>query len=201
MTATRTIAARWGRALVALGACAGLAACSASGKGLVAGLKGKQQTEVAAATPSSVADADGAVSGVRVGFCPKVQLITNEETFRTYEGRDRSVENIKYQASLYDVTRSCKVDGDRLIMDISAAGRLISGPKGGAGGSVNMPIRIAIKDSEGVPYSEIETHSASIGGDRTSDQFIYRRSSVSIPVTNDRRTIVLVGFDEGPPRS
>ena len=179
-----------------------LAACSANSgaKGLVAGLKGKE-TQVAAATPQTVANAGDAVTGVKVGFCPKVRLITNEETFRTYEGRDRSIENIRYQASLYDVTRSCKQDGDKLIIDVTAAGRMLAGPKGDPGGSVSMPIRIAVKDSQGVPYSEIEKHSAQIAGGRTSDQFIYRRTSVTIPATADRRTTVLVGFDEGAPRS
>ena len=177
-----------------------VSACSAGGgaKNLFGGVKGGGETRVAAATPASVEGTGDAVTGVRVGFCPKVQLITNEETFRTYEGRERSIDNIRYQASLYDVTRSCKQDGDRLIIDVTAAGRLLAGPKGDAGGSVQMPIRIAVKDSAGVPYSELETHAASIAGGRTSDQFIYRRQSVSIPVTADRRTTVLVGFDEGP---
>ena len=69
------------------------------------------------------------------------------------------------------------------------------------GGSVAMPIRIAVKDGQGVPYSEIETFNASISQGRTSDQFLYRRASVSIPATTDRKTTVLIGFDEGPPRS
>ena len=149
-------------------------------------------TELAAAAPDTVAD------GVRVGFCPKVQLITNEETYRTFEGRDRSIDNIVYQASLYDVTRSCTVDGNQLTIDITAAGRLLAGPKGSAGGSLKMPIRVAVKDSSGVPYSELETYSAAMKDGLTSDQFVYRRSTVTIPATSDRRTTVLIGFDEGP---
>ena len=186
------------RAALALGMAGLLAACSASSP--TKGLFGiKRDTKVAAATPASV-EAAGA-TGVKVGFCPKVQLITNEETYRTYAGGERSIDNVAFQASLYDVTRTCKQDGDRLIIEVSAAGRLLAGPKGSAGGSLNMPIRIAVKDSGGVPYSELESYPAAIAAGRTSDQFIYRRSSVSIPVTSDRRTIVLVGFDEGPPRS
>ena len=181
-----------------------LAACSAGGVGQV--FQGSK-TEVAAATPDSgvggatgAADVGAASNGVRVGFCPKVQLITNEETYRTYKGRDRSVENIAYQASLYDATRTCKLDGDRLVIEVTAAGRLLAGPKGTAGGSISMPIRIAVKDANGVPYSELETHSAAIASGRTSDQFVYSRNSVSIPATTDRRTTVLIGFDEGPPK-
>ena len=190
---TRTMTSA--RAILALTAALAVSACSSSGG--LGGLKSvakdeKATTEVAAATPNSVAD------GVRVGFCPKVQLITNEETFRTYEGRDRSIENIRYQASLYDVTRTCRVDGDKLMIDVAAAGRLLAGPKGDRGGSLKMPIRIAVKDSNGVPYSELETHSAAIDGGRTSDQFIYKRNTITIPATADRRTVVLVGFDEGP---
>lgn len=157
----------------------------------------QRETELAAAAPNSVADGV-AVDGVRVGFCPKVRLITNEETYRTYEGRERSIDNIVYQASLYDATRSCTVDGDRLTINVTAAGRLLAGPKGSAGGSLNMPIRIAVKDRQGVPYSELETFSAKMDGNRTSDQFVYSRASVTIPVTTDRQTTVLIGFDEGP---
>ena len=184
-----------------------VAGCSAGGVTDV--FKGTRSTNVAAATPGSVsavggangaADVGAAANGVRVGFCPKVQLITNEETYRTYSGRERSIDNIVYQASLYDVTRSCRLDGDRLVIDVTAAGRLLAGPKGGPGGSVTMPIRIAVKDAQGVPYSELENYTASIDGSRTSDQFLYRRASVSIPATSDRRTTVLIGFDEGPPK-
>ena len=174
-----------------------ISACSASG--VTGALKKsadqeieQRETELAAAAPGSVAD------GVRVGFCPKVQLITNEETYRTYEGRDRSIDNIVYQASLYDATRSCTVDGDKLTINVSAAGRLLAGPKGGAGGKLSMPIRIAVKDSQGVAYSELENFTASMGSDAMSDQFIYRRGTVTIPATSDRRTVVLIGFDEGP---
>ena len=180
-----------------------LAACSAGGVGQV--FKGK--TEVAATTPDAgvggatgTADVGAAANGVRVGFCPAVRLITNEETYRTYAGRDRAVENIAYQASLYEATRTCKLDGDRLVIEVTAAGRLIAGPKGEKGGSVSMPIRIAVKDANGVPYSELENHSAAIGGGRTSDQFVYTRNTVSIPATADRRTTVLIGFDEGAPK-
>ena len=185
-----------------------LAACSGSGIGKVIG--GGGGTEVAATTPDTVAsgvggvdgtaDVGAAANGVRVGFCPKVQLITDEETYRTYSGRDRSVENVVYQASLYEATRSCRLDGDRLLIDVTAAGRLLAGPKGTPGGTVQMPIRVAVKDADGVPYSELETHTASIASGRTSDQFVYQRSTVSIPATTDRRTTVLIGFDEGPPR-
>ena len=181
-----------------------LAACSSGGIGQA--FQGAK-TEVAAATPedgvggvTGSADVGAATSGVRVGFCPKVQLITNEETYRTYSGRDRSIENIAYQASLYDATRSCKLDGDRLIIEVTAAGRLLAGPKGSPGGSISMPIRIAVKDSAGVPYSQLETHSETIESGRTSDQFVYTRGTVSIPATTDRKTTVLIGFDEGPPK-
>ena len=181
-----------------------LAACSAGGVGQA--FRGGT-TDVAATTPEAgvggatgTADVGAATNGVRVGFCPKVQLITNEETYRTYQGRDRSTANIAYQASLYDATRTCRIDGDRLLIDVTAAGRLIAGPKGAAGGSVSMPIRIAVKDGQGVPYSELETHSAAIEPGRTSDQFVYTRNTVSIPATTDRRTTVLIGFDEGVPK-
>ena len=174
---------------LALSACTNAGTPALFGKGDTTG-----STEVAAAAPDSVAD------GVAVGFCPDVKLITNEETYRTFEGRDRSVENILYQASLYDVTRSCKIDGDQLTIDITAAGRLLAGPKGAPGGEVTMPIRVAVKAADNVPYSELETFTAKIEGEKMSDQFVYRRASVTIPATDDKRTTVLIGFDEGPPK-
>ena len=204
MTATTTTA-RSLRRLMALGVVGlplALGACSTSSV-LNAGAKTPAptnvadsvaggQTTLAAATPS-IGNAKG---GAVVGFCPKVQLITNDETYRTYAGREREVDNIAYQAVLYDATRSCRVDGESMIIDVSAAGRLLAGPRGSRGGSLSMPIRIAVKDSSGVPYSKLETFSASIGGDRTSDQFVYRRQQIVIPATSDRRTTVLIGFDE-----
>ena len=197
--------ARIARLMVAAALPLALVGCSAGGVADV--FKGTKTTQVAAATPNSVvggetggADVGAAANGVRVGFCPKVQLITNEETYRTYSGRERSIDNIVYQASLYEATRSCKLDGDRLLIDVTAAGRLLAGPKGTPGGSVTMPIRIAVKDAGGVPYSELERFTASIDANRTSDQFVYQRTTVSIPATTDRRTTVLIGFDEGPPK-
>ena len=156
-----------------------------------AGAIAANDTTLAAAAPSVEQS-----TGVAVGFCPKVRLITNDETYRTYAGRSREIDDIAYQASLYDATRSCRLDGDRLIIDVTAAGRLLAGPQGDRGGSLKLPIRVAVRDSKGVPYSELETFSASIAGDRTSDQFVYRRQQVVIPATDDRRTTVLIGFDE-----
>ena len=195
-----TTVRRRASAALAIGCALALGACSAAslpglgGGKTAAGSNGDPalvDTTVTAATPEG-----GAASGVAVGFCPKVRLITNDETFRTYEGRDRAVDNIAYQAVLYDVTRSCRLDGDRLIIDVTAAGRLMAGPRGSRGGSLAMPIRIAVRDSQGVPYSQLETFNAAIASDRTSDQFVYRRNQVIIPATGDRRTTVLIGFDE-----
>ena len=176
---------------LALGGCS--SAKVLGGGGTPAPADGDEATTVAAAGPTAQE-----ASGVAVGFCPKVRLITNDETYRTYQGRDRETDNIAYQAVLYDATRSCRVDGGDLILDVSVAGRLLAGPRGDQGGSLTMPIRVAVKDKDGVPYSELERFKASIAGGRTSDQFVYRRQRIVIPATDDRRTTILVGFDEGP---
>lgn len=203
-TAKRVRTMHWRTTAAAMLAPLFLTACSASSV-LNAGAEKRSETNVAASdgaiSDSTLAAASplvegGAATGVAVGFCPKVRLITNDETYRTFEGRDREVDNIAYQAVLYDATRSCRVEGGNLVIDVTAAGRLLAGPRGSRGGSLTMPIRIAVRDSAGVPYSELETYKASIAADRTSDQFVYRRSQVVIPATGDRRTTVLIGFDE-----
>ena len=201
--AAKGLGSRFGMACAAIALPLLLGACTTSSV-LNAGATKPAPTNVAAGASAPIAETTlaaatpgvGKASGVAVGFCPKVQLITNEETFRTYAGREREVDNIVYQASLYDATRSCKLDGGNLIIDVTAAGRLLAGPRGDRGGSLTMPIRIAVRDSNGVPYSKLEKFSAQIAGDRTSDQFVYRRQQVVIPATGDRRTTILIGFDE-----
>lgn len=135
-----------------------------------------------------------------MGFCPQVQLREGTAFFNTYErGGDGDSARIIYQASITDVTRTCnRVDG-QLNITAAVAGRVITGPKGGAG-NVNMPIRIAVVQGDQVLYSKVFQHQTTMDASGAK-QFVFTDPGISIPIPSNRNVAIFAGFDEGPART
>jgi hypothetical protein len=174
---------RRGAALMSLVA---LAACSPSGGGggpLATAVRGGPDT-AAATTP------------VVQGTCPTVGLRDGTAFYRTYAGNDQSdPAQVRYQVSLAETTRQCTLSGSEIVMNVTAAGRIVVGPAG-APGTVQMPIRVAAVRGEEVLYSQLTNFSATV--DQGSGQFLFSDTNVRIPAANARGVRVFVGFDEGP---
>ncbi|MCP1198210.1 hypothetical protein [Notoacmeibacter sp. MSK16QG-6] len=129
------------------------------------------------------------------GYCPRVQLRDGTAYFNTYDGEESS-QNVRYQASITDVSRQCKYENGRLAMTVAVAGRVLLGPKGSSG-TVQLPIRVAALKGDEVLYSEIKPFSVDANTSGAT-QFIYTDTGVSIDQPDARNILIYAGFDEGP---
>jgi hypothetical protein len=74
---------------------------------------------------------------------------------------DNSALGLRYQLSLNETARECKLAGPTLIMKVGVRGRVIVGPAGGPG-QVDVPVRFAVV-REGVEPKTIVTKFLRIG--------------------------------------
>lgn len=169
------------RAIAALAALGALAACQSPGTG---GALDVSSTEAA------FTEAD-----LRA-YCPRVTLLEGTAYLRTYTGgNDGNPDEVVHQAVITDVTRTCRYRNGQLLMAVAAAGRVVNGPMG-APGALDLPVRVAIRAGDELPYSQLGRLEVMMGGGAT--QFIYRDDQIALPEPEARNLVVLVGFDEGP---
>ena len=129
-------------------------------------------------------------------YCPRVSLLEGTAYLRTYTGgNEGNPDEVIHQAVITDVTRTCRYRNGQLFMTVAAAGRVVNGPKGSPG-SLDLPIRVAVRAGENLPYSQLGRLDVAMGGGAT--QFIYRDDQIVLPEPQMRNLQVLVGFDEGP---
>ncbi|QKV18863.1 hypothetical protein [Oricola thermophila] len=133
-------------------------------------------------------------------YCPRVTLLEGTAILKTYaKGHKDDPDHIIYQATITDVTRSCKYEGGNLYMQVAAAGRVVWGPKGAGGsGSLELPVRVAVKQGENLPYSRLGKITVSVPPTGDAVQFIYKDDQVVVPAPTSPNLQVIAGFDEGP---
>ena len=135
----------------------------------------------------------------------RVQILPGTESLTVYDrGHDGEADFIRSQGSITRTARECHaLDAGTLSVKLGVAGRVVAGPKGGAG-TVTMPLRVAVsRQHDGtVLFSKAFT----VPGDAvrarfrrpTSARSSTRSSSRSIRTT--ATSIIFVGFDEGKPK-
>lgn len=155
----------------------------------------------------SKADAEGKpgdeqLSGADLrAYCPRVTLLEGTAILRTYaKGHQDDPDYIIYQATITDVTRTCQYQGGNMYMHVAAAGRIVWGPKGTAG-SLDLPVRVAVKEGDTVAYSQLGHIQVSVPAGKDAIQFIYKDDQIVVPAPTDQNLIVLTGFDEGPAKA
>jgi len=142
------------------------------------------------------------------GYCPPLQLRPGTESLPIYEkGHDGEQDYVRFQAAIYKTARQCSTSGDTLTMKIGIDGRVVAGPKGGAG-TLSMPLRIAVvkqSGGKGPLYSRLFKIPVSVSGPTFGADFSQVIENVSFKISPaDHDLIVYVGFDDGkksPPPS
>jgi hypothetical protein len=135
------------------------------------------------------------------GYCPPVEIRAGSEALVTYErGHDGERNFITYQGSIADTARECHaLDAETLSIKVGIAGRVIAGPKGGAG-NVNLPLRVAVIKQHGsnLFYTEALTVPVTLSAPDYGADFAQVFDQVVFKVTpDDRDLVVYVGFDLG----
>jgi hypothetical protein len=170
----------------------------------IAGCQGGSVSNVLNPTPApnpQVANAEPLITQDELeGYCPQITLRENTGYFSTYtRGNDGNPDELVYQAAITEVTRSCKQSNGQITINVAAAGRVVPGPRGSAG-TIDMPIRVAVIDSNGVAYSQLTKYPVQIDAGNAATQFIFTDPNVTVPIVAGNRMQVLVGYDEGPPK-
>lgn len=160
-------------------------------------LAGCQTPDTQGALESAGADEKFTEADLRA-YCPRITLREGTANFRTYtKGGEDNPDEVIYQASITDVTRTCKYRNGQLYMTVAAAGRIVNGPQARAG-SVTLPVRVAITEGENVPYSNLGRLDVAVSGGNEGTQFIYKDEQVVLAEPATRNLQAYVGFDEGP---
>lgn len=192
------------RAAFALAALLPLAGCSSMGVGSLFGTPAATNQPVASqaaqagqATGQAVGQ-QAAAGGSRELVCPYVDVREGAAAHRVYAGQPGG-SNVRYQFSMGEIARECRIDGDRMILRIGVEGRVLLGPAG-APGSFTVPVTIAVRDesSRSIVANRAYRVSANIPQGASNTVFAVVSEDIAVPfkslAANDDYQ-VFVGFD------
>lgn len=175
------------RGVVAVSLVMFLSGCNAGSLGGGLGLSSSQ--------PGNAAAAAAAQQAVVQGFCPQIALRDGTSYYRTYvRGKDGDAEQVIFQASLADMTRSCSRTDTTLTINALVQGRLIAGPQGKAG-AINLPVRVTVMDGDQEVFNEVEQYPVTLADVNMPTQFVYSKA-VTVPNTVSGTARVSIGFEQ-----
>ena len=131
--------------------------------------------------------------------CPNIVILDGTADDRVYGSGAQNNANLRYQFSLYDVARDCRVEGNQINLKIGAAGKVLLGPAG-TPGNFTAPVRVAIvRDSnQDAVVSKLYRVPADIPSGKSEAPFTLVTDSLSVPYTHphaERDYTIKVGFD------
>ncbi len=178
-----------------------LSACASSEGGSGGGLSGLFATDPNAGVKTVAKQDYSPDFFIKSGYCPPVQVLPGTESLVVYDrGHDDDANFIRSQGSILETARECHaIDAGTLAIKVGVAGRVLAGPKGGAG-TVTMPLRVAVTKQNGgaVLFSKAYPVKVSLTAPDFAADYSEVYDQVIVKVgPDDRDLIVYVGFDEG----
>ena len=135
-------------------------------------------------------------------FCPISDVRDGTAVHRISERNDPNPLSLRYQATIVDTARECTLNGADLVIKVGVEGRVIVGPKGGAG-SMNVPLRIAlVKDLQTPVWTKLYTIPITIPAGSPNVTFTHVEENIVLqsPKAEDvQRYRIFVGFDDKAP--
>lgn len=129
-------------------------------------------------------------------FCPPAVLRENDANIRNFErGGDGDASRLVYQASVSEISRSCRYEGQTVTATVGLAGRVVPGPRGQTG-TVTLPIRVVAMQGSNVVYSQTHQYQVQIADTAGATQFVFTDPNVTFVVPADRGVRILAGFDQ-----
>jgi hypothetical protein len=131
-------------------------------------------------------------------YCPELRIPEGTQLLRRYErGHEEDPDYVIWQASIGNTARECLYDlAGNVTLKIGVSGRVIAGPKGGAG-KVSVPVKIGIvKYRESILASELLALEVTIPPQGSTVFTQVREITVPSPGTQ-RDYIIYVGLDVG----
>ena len=192
----------------AIAALLSLAGCTGGGMGSLLGSgssgaaqpvpSGQAAGEAAGQAVGQAAGVTGAASQTRDLVCPYVDIRDGAAAHRVYAGQP-SNESVRYQFSMGDIARDCRVAGNQLILKIGVEGRVLLGPAGSPG-SFTVPVTIAVRDESSMAMVANRSYkvAASIGQGSSGTAFSVVSDEIAVPFKSLQGNMdyqVFVGFD------
>ena len=150
----------------------------------------------------SKANPDGSISANKVANsdidCPGMMVRSGASTWQVPSGSNST--NLRYQGSLGQLARECAILGDAMTVKVGVEGRVLVGPKGGAG-SVAVPLRIALVQEGPQPksvWTKFYSVPVNVQQGQTQVTFTHVEDDLTfaIPPSKDLSSYVIyVGYD------
>lgn len=166
----------------------GLSACSTTNK---------DETDPNSPKAQAVAQAQERITASELlAFCPQVTIREGTSVITNYgKSADKTPDNLIYQASISNETRSCKPVDGTLTMNVAIAGKIVPGAKFSPG-TITVPIRVAVIQGTEVLYSKLHMQAVSATDSSAATQFVFNDPSISFPKPTTQNIQVFIGFDE-----
>lgn len=177
-----------GRMLLVSGAVLALAGC-----GSTTGLTEKSVTE--AVFFGGTTKLPEQKDPVREYGCPGVSILEGTVAYRV--GDQSGARGVSHQASIHDLARECRTEGNTMRIKIGVQGRLVLGD-GGKPGTYTIPLRVAVRGNGATISSRLVPASVTIPANDGQAPFVIIDDLVSVPITaEDPAEVysVLVGLD------
>jgi hypothetical protein len=117
---------------------------------------------------------------------------------RVYAGQQSNA-NVRYQFSMGEVARECRVAGSQLILKIGVEGRVLLGPAGSPG-AFTVPVTIAVRDeaSRQIVANRSYRVAANIAQGSSNTTFAVVSDEIAVPFKSAAASEdyqIFVGFD------
>lgn len=147
----------------------------------------------------SAADRQAAVLTVAESICPTVDVRQGTSTLQIPPNNAEPLA-LRYQGTLGDLARDCKVTGGIMHMKVGIQGRLLLGPAG-TPGQVEVPIRYAVVKEGPEPktvLSKLNKVAVAIPEGQQNVIFTHVENDIAFPMPPNldiEAYVVYVGFD------
>jgi hypothetical protein len=131
--------------------------------------------------------------------CPSVDVPSGTATYQLFERAGQTeMTDLRYQGYFRRFARECKAEGDNVSIRVGVAGRLVTGPKGASGQTLELPIRFVLADTDDKPVvSRLVKVKVSIPANEGGEEFQQVEDLGPIPMPPGKLNgwKLLVGFD------
>lgn len=154
----------------------------------------------AAATGSTVAQAQPSAESATVSSCPSVDVRPGTSSLAFNAPGGEGAMGLRYQATLGQTARECSAVGGNLNMKVGVQGRIILGPAGGPG-IVEVPLRLALVQEGPSPkthWTKLYRIPVTIGEGVPNVVFTHVEEDLTVPMPAGNAIeayVVYVGFD------
>jgi hypothetical protein len=154
----------------------------------------------AAATGTTVAQAQPTTESTSVSYCPSVDVRPGTSSLAFNAPGGQGAMGLRYQATLGQTARECHAMAGNLNMKVGVQGRIILGPAGGPG-TIEVPLRLALVEEGPSPkthWTKLYRIPVSIGEGVPNVAFTHVEEDLTVPMpvgNTIESYVVYIGFD------